>query len=258
MLTGNIATGSHCVTSQVGSFGVSATLEASRDSYQFGGGHVIAQQIFSGACDFPLNCYRRWINAIRILVNENAILGLQQNVILVITVQGFPKINAEHFHRAIAGATKDLRIIKLGVGGEATCQIDRIAEMGHPVGDVFSRIAYFSTEDNHRGILETVAAEYADSVEWLQNQVSFGSIHRVPQAECEDFRRVVWRLQADNLGVRKRGLGEKVLVGMNEIGYLHAIVVGIFAGMKHMSIEVYRLIRVRQDGGKFDFVAILN
>ena len=254
---------------KVGGLSEGAALQSSREAHQLRSGHILAQRILSRPGYFAFDLHRGGIDFRKIAVNEDAVLGLERNVVRGIACQGALQIHAEHLQLSTGGAAKDLRVREQRIAGYAARQVNGIAQAGFSVGDMFAGRPHFPAHGNDRRVFEIISAEDAHGIEGLERDVlGVGLIarssilscacQRIGKIECNHLRRVVRRSQPDDFGVARRGLGQEIGIGMDEIGNAHAFAVGVLAGMENMAVEINGLLAVGQDGRDADLVAILN
>jgi len=132
-------------------------------------------------------------------------------------------------------------------------------------------MAHFAAHRNRGRIFEIVAAKDAHRVKGPEHDILFvvrarriGGIRfrwcpqRVAQIEGDDLRRVVRRIQPDDLRMARGRLRQQVCIGMNKVGDPHAFAIGVLAGMKDVAVEINGLLAVGQQRRDANFVSILN
>ena len=186
---------------------IRATLETSGESDQVSRAHAIAQGIFAGTAHIALNGHGGWIGFTQILMDENTIFGFKQNILSRIPCQRLIQISADNLQLAIFRSPENLNIIKPSFGCRAPCQVDCIAEVSRPIGNMIARIPHLSRHCNYGRIFEIVPSEHANCIQRFQDKVLILSRQRIVQVERQDFRSVVRCLKPDDLGVRLVGFG---------------------------------------------------
>ena len=211
------------VAGKVGGLGEGSAFQPARQPDQLSGGHVVAQRILSRPRHFAFDLDRGRIDFRKIAVNEHAVLGLERKIVGGIPGECALQIHAEHFELSVGGAAKDLRVAELCIPGHAACQVDGIAQVSFPVGHMFAGMAHFPAHSNHWRIFEVEPAEDAHRVEGLQRDIleiglagithcmaRSGAGQSIGKIEGDYLGSIVGRSQADDFGMARRRLGQKV------------------------------------------------
>jgi hypothetical protein len=111
------------------------------------------------------------------------------------------QIHAQDFKFAVIGFAEKLCVAQFSFLGCASGEINRIPQVGDSICDVVARIPYFSIHGYNWGVFEVESSEYADGIEGFERQILKFARQGIVQIESQNLRRVIGRIEPDNLGV---------------------------------------------------------
>ena len=85
-----------------------------------------------------------------------------------------------------------------------------------------------------------------------------GTLESLGQIKTLDTGMKIGRIQANNLRILSGRLWQQVLVRRDQIRELHALLVGITAWSKHVSLQVNRVLVVRRDREDMNDIAVVD
>src|SRR5581483_8997900 len=246
------------ITRQVRSFKVRATLQTTRQPHQLQGSHALAERILTGTHNLALNEDGGRIYFEAAAVDEDAVFGLDPNVIFGIAVQCFSQVDINNFQLAALGFTKNLRIRELCISAGSACHVDGIPQADMPVCKVISREPYFAGNRYNWWVLKVITPKNPYRVERFQYQIIVLTRKRVSQIKSQHGGSVVGSLQPDDLGMRPRRFRHEIAIGVQKVRNLHAFAVRVFTRPKNVPVQEHSLIGIGQDGRNLDRIAVLH
>ena len=101
-------------------------------------------------------------------MDEDPIFGLEQDVVLRISLKRFVQVHAQDFQLSVLCLAKHLRVREGGVWRCASGQKYRVSEIDCAVGEMVAWVSHFPIDGYDGGVFKIETAEHANRVEWLQ------------------------------------------------------------------------------------------
>src|SRR5215467_14618834 len=132
------------------------------------------------------------------------------------------------------------RVPSACVGRSSAGKMDRVAQMRLPRRAIFSGPPHLTSDPYARRGFKIKTAENPHGVEGMDLGRGFRPGKRRSQVETFHARAEIRGVQANDLGIVGRRLGKQILVGPDEVGKFHSLLVGIAPWPEHMPIKVDR------------------
>src|SRR5579859_89924 len=192
---------------------IGAPLETTGNPHKIAHTQCGAQRITAWTGDLSLNRNRRRIGLIQVFMHENTVPGRQKEIIFRASSFRSFEIHAHDPNRAIGLMMNDLRILGLGIYGEATPKMDRIHYMYPARGSIGAWFPHRSRDCNRGRVFKFVTPKHSDRIERLKYWRGSRLFQYVRQIEAEHLRSISGRRETDDLSIGSGGLGQHIRPG---------------------------------------------
>ena len=143
---------------------------------------------------------------------QDAVARLDQDVIECVSGQRIAQGDIENLRRTVGHGTEELRRVEPCFRRDSASLVDGVAEMLLAAGPVAARRAHFTSDQHFGRGLEIVTAEDPHGIERLELRRVLRMLQRRRKVESMNYRTVIRRSDANNLGIAPRGFRQQVFV----------------------------------------------